>query len=232
MMNRILILLALVMLVGGGPVQGQSPDSGPELMQQAQNNLENKNYGQAKSLFLRAYDAFVSNGDYKQAIEAGTDATALYYRENLYNEAFEFCRQMTQYILTEEQKLQRQLYAQRFQVSRERMRMYIKLKNQPQAEVQLNTLQALKNQAGDGSLTNDLLSAQAELYYTFGRNQEGDAVFQKLIEQAKSKKDYNSVSERYQNLIEIASAANNTALMRKAFEGLMSWNDSVKQLTA
>lgn len=232
MMNRILILLALVMLIGGGPVQGQNSDSGPELMQQAQNNLENKNYGQAKSLFLRAYDAFVSNGDYKQAIEAGTDAAALYYRENLYNEAFEFCRQMTQYILTEEQKLQRQLYAQRFQVSRERMRMYIKLKNQPQAEVQLNTLQALKNQAGDGSLTNDLLSAQAELYYTFGRNQEGDAVFQKLIEQAKSKKDYNSVSERYQNLIEIASAANNTALMRKAFEGLMSWNDSVKQLTA
>ena len=129
MKNRILFLVMFIGLTWG-QLQAQNA---PELMQQAQNSLENKNYGQAKTLFLRAYQAFANTGDFKQAIEAGVEVTALYYRENLYNEAFEFCRQMTQYLLTEEQKQQRQLYTQRFQITRERLRMYIKLKNPQQA---------------------------------------------------------------------------------------------------
>ena len=68
--------LFLVMFIGLalGQLQAQSA---PELMQQAQNSLENKNYGQAKTLFLRAYQAFASTGDFKQAIEAGVEVTSL-----------------------------------------------------------------------------------------------------------------------------------------------------------
>ena len=57
-----------------------------------------------------------------------------------------FCRQMNQFILTEEQKLQKSLYEQRFQVTKERLEMYIKLKNAAQAQVQLNTLDNLASQ--------------------------------------------------------------------------------------
>lgn len=229
MMKRFFLFLMLVGLAQGQFLWGQTA---PELMQDAQNNLESKNYVRARALFLLAYQGFANQGDYKQAIEAGTEVTSLYYRENLYDLAFEFCRRMTEYVNAEEQKQQRQLYAQRFQITRERLRMYIKLRNQVQAEGQLNTLEALKNQAGDGSLSNDWLTAQAELYYTFGRNQEGDAAFQKLIEVAKSQKNYTAVNERYDALIEVARNGNNTALMEQACKGLMNWNDSVKQLTA
>ena len=223
--------LFLWMLLGliEGQLWGQTA---PELLQQAQNSLENKNYGQAKTLFLNAYQAFADAGDVKQAIEAGTEVTTLYYRENLYNDAFEFCRQMTQYLITEEQKQQRQFYTQRVQITRERLRMYIKLRNPQQAEGQLNALEAIKNQTGDGSLTYDWLTAQAEFYYTFGQKREGDAAFQKLIEAAKSQKNYAAVNERYENLIDVARFGNNTALMEQACKGLMNWNDSVKQLTA
>lgn len=226
-----LIFLFLWMLLGliEGQLWGQTA---PELLQQAQNSLENKNYGQAKTLFLNAHQAFADAGDVKQAIEAGTEVTTLYYRENLYNDAFEFCRQMTQYLITEEQKQQRQFYTQRFQITRERLRMYIKLRNPQQAEGQLNALEAIKNQTGDGSLTYDWLTAQAEFYYTFGQKREGDAAFQKLIEAAKSQKNYAAVNERYENLIDVARFGNNTALMEQACKGLMNWNDSVKQLTA
>lgn len=224
--------LFLVVFMGLMQVQLLWGQTAPELMQDAQNNLESKNYVRARALFLLAYQGFANRGDYKQAVEAGSAVTSLYYRENLYDLAFEFCRRMSEYVGAEEQKQQRQLYAQRFQISRERLRMYIKLRNQPQAEGQLNILEALKNQAGDGSLTNDWLTAQAELYYTFGRNQEGDAAFQKLIEAAKSQKNYAAVNERYDDLIEVARFGNNTALMEQACKGLMNWNDSVKQLTA
>ena len=66
--------------------------------------------------------------------------------------------------------------------------MYIKLKNAAQAQVQLNTLDNLASQAGDEKLSNNLLYTQAGYYYTFGQNEQGDAAFQKLINQYKEKK--------------------------------------------
>lgn len=80
---------------------------------------------------------------------------------------------MNQFILTEEQKLQKSLYEQRFQVTKERLEMYIKLKNAAQAQVQLNTLDNLASQAGDEKLSNNLLYTQAGYYYTFGQNEQG-----------------------------------------------------------
>lgn len=148
-----------------------------------------KDYTKARYLFLQAYKNLAEKGDYKQAIDAGTQAAYLYYRENYYQEAFDLCRQMNQFILTEEQKLQKSLYEQRFQVTKERLEMYIKLKNAAQAQVQLNTLDNLASQAGDEKLSNNLLYTQAGYYYTFGQNEQGDAAFQKLINQYKEKKN-------------------------------------------
>lgn len=128
------------------------------------------------------------------------DVPYLYYRENYYQEAFDLCRQMNQFILTEEQKLQKSLYEQRFQVTKERLEMYIKLKNAAQAQVQLNTLDNLASQAGDEKLSNNLLYTQAGYYYTFGQNEQGDAAFQKLINQYKEKKEYEKVNDCYRRI--------------------------------
>ena len=114
---------------------------------------------------------------------------------------------MNQFILTEELKLQKSLYEQRFQVTKERLEMYIKLKNAAQAQVQLNTLDNLASQAGDEKLSNNLLYTQAGYYYTFGQNEQGDAAFQKLINQYKEKKEYDKVNDCYRNLISIARKA-------------------------
>ena len=102
-----------------------------------------KRLHQSSLSFFTTYKSLSQKGDYKQAIDAGTQAAYLYYRENYYQEAFDLCRQMNQFILTEEQKLQKSLYEQRFQVTKERLEMYIKLKNAAQAQVQLNTLDNL-----------------------------------------------------------------------------------------
>lgn len=90
-------------------------------MKQAQSSLEQKDFTKARYLFLQAYKAFSNEGDYTQAIDCGTKATYLYYRENYYQEAFELCRQMTQFLLTEEQKAQKTFYDQRFQLTKERL---------------------------------------------------------------------------------------------------------------
>ena len=93
MVKRFFLLLLFVGLTQGQLLWGQTA---PELMQDAQNNLESKNYVRARALFLLAYQGFANQGDYKQAIEAGAEVTSLYYRENIYDLAFEFCRRMTE----------------------------------------------------------------------------------------------------------------------------------------
>lgn len=222
-------LLALVLCLC--PVmQAQNTTNG--FMSQAQSSLEKKDYTKARYLFLQAYKSLSAKGDYKQAIDAGTQATYLYYRENYYQEAFDLCRQMSQLILDEEQKLQKSLYEQRFQVTKERLQMYIKLKNTAQAQTQLNTLGNLASQAANENLSNDLLYTQAGYYYTFGQNEQGDAAFMKLINQYKEKKEYDKVSDCYRHLIATARKANNAPLMERTYENFIVWTDSVKALTA
>ena len=80
---------------------------------------------------------------------------------------------MNQFILTEEQKLQKSLYEQRFQVTKERLEMYIKLKNAAQAQVQLNTLDNLASQAGDEKLSNNLLYTKQVIIIRSGKTSRG-----------------------------------------------------------
>lgn len=72
----------------------QAQSRANELMKQAQSSLETKDYTKARYLFIQAYKAFANKGEYAQAIECGTKASSLYYRENYYKEAFDLCRQM------------------------------------------------------------------------------------------------------------------------------------------
>lgn len=210
------------------PAQNRAND----LMKQAQNSLEEKEYTKARYLYIQAYKAFANSNDYKQAIDCGTKGAFLYYRENYYQEAFDLCRQMTQYLLEEEQKLQKPLYEQRFQITKERLQMYIRLKNAAQAQLQLTTLENLAHESQSTALHDELLYTQASYYYTFGQNEQGDTYFRQLIDQYKEKKEYNKISDCYKNLIAIARKNNNAALMERTYENYMVWTDSVKALTA
>lgn len=222
------IIALIICFCSVAPAQNRAND----LMQQAQTSLEQKEYVKARYLFIQAYKGFSETGNYAEAVECGTKAAALYYRENYYQEAFDLCRQMTQLLTTEEQKAQKTFYDQRFQIAKERLQMYIQLKNAAQAQIQLNSLNDLAKQAGSDKLTEDQLYTQTSYYYTFGQNEQGDASFQKLVNQYKEKKEYDKASECYRNLIAIARKANNAALVERTFEKYIVWTDSVKALTA
>ena len=63
--------------------------------------------------------------------------------------------------------------------------MYINIKNPARAKEQLKKLEETAQAAKSDSLNNDFLYTQANYYYTFGMNSQGDAAFKKLIEQYK-----------------------------------------------
>lgn len=212
------------------PLQAQN--KADNIKQQAQSSFEKKDYTKARYLYLQAYKDYANEGKITQAVECGTQAATLYYRENYYQEAFDLCRQMNQIVANQEQAEQKKLYDLRFLITKERLHMYVKLRNAAQAQLQLNTLDNLASESGNAKLSEDLLYTKADYYYTFGQNEQGDAAFNKLISQYKEKKEYSKVNECYKNLIAIARRANNASLMEQTYEKYMIWTDSVKALTA
>lgn len=203
-----------------------------ELMKQAQESLAKKEYIKARYLFLQAYNSFASQEEYTQAVECSVNASALYHRENYYKEAFELLRGAEQLVGTGEQKLKKKLPDLRFRINKERLQMYINTKNPARAKEQLNKLEETAKVAGNDSLSNDFLYTQADYYYTFGMNSQGDTAFKKLIEQYKQQKNYAKVDECYKTLISIARKANNTGLVARTYDKYIIWTDSVKALTA
>ena len=227
------IVIIAIMLCFNVLSQAQTtPNRGQELKEQAQNSLSQKDYIKARYLFKKAYEAFAAREDYPQAIECGIKANGLYIRENFYKEGFELCRSMDQLVWAGEQKTKKTLYDLRFLITKERLQMYIALKNPAQAKLQLDKLEETAKLAKNDSINEDLLYTKTNYYYTFGLNTQGDACFRKLILQYKEKKNYEKVDECYKNLISIARKANNAALMGRTYENYIVWTDSVKALTA
>lgn len=203
-----------------------------ELKEQAQSSLSQKDYIKARYLFKKAYEAFAAREEYSQAVECGIKANGLYVRENYYKEGFELCRSMEQLVWAGEQKTKKPLYDLRFLITKERLQMYIALKNAAQAKLQLDKLEETARQAKDETLNEDLLYTKANYYYTFGMSTKGDECFRELISQYKEKKNYEKVDECYKNLISMARKANNAALVARTYENYIVWTDSVKALTA
>ncbi len=149
-----------------------------ELMKQAQENLTKKEYIKARYLFLQAYNAFATQDKYAQAVECGVNASALYHRENYYKEAFELLRGAEQVVATGEQKTGKAMPNLRFRINKERLQMYINLKNPARAKEQLTKLEETAKASHNDSLSNDLLYTQANYYYTFGKYDESLATIQ------------------------------------------------------
>ncbi len=213
-------------------LQAHAQNRADELMKQAQENLAKKEYIKARYMFLQAYNAFSSQEKYDKAVECGVSAGALYHRENYYKEAFELLRGAEQVVAAGEQKTGQALPHLRFLITKERLQMYINLKNSARAKDQLNLLEETAKSARNDSLHNDLLYTQANYYYTFGMNAQGDAATNRLIGQYKEQKNYAKVDECYRTLIGIARKANNAGLVARTYDKYMLWTDSVRALTA
>ncbi|WP_308756144.1 ATP-binding protein [uncultured Bacteroides sp.] len=229
-MKRIITILSLALFCLC--TQTYAQNRADELMKQAQESLAKKEYIKARYLFLQAYNSFASQEKYAPAVECGVNASALYHRENYYKEAFELLRSAEQLVGSGEQKLKKSLPDLRFRINKERLQMYIDIKNPTRAKEQLNKLAETAKAAGNDSLSNDFLYTQANYYYTFGMNTQGDSAFRKLIERYKQQKNYAKVDECYKKLIDIARKANNATLVARTYDKYIVWADSVKALAA
>ena len=207
-------------------------ERGNDFEKQARASLSQKDYIRARYLFLQAYNAFAANEQYAQATECGVQAAALYHRENYYSEAFDLLYSVERTIIGGEQKTGKEMPALRYPVTRERLRMYIKLRKTASAKEQLSKLEGWAKAAKVDSLSTNLLYTQANYYYTFGMNAQGDQAFKHLVEQYAQQADYDKAEACYQELIGMSRRSGNTSMMARAYSNYMAWHDSIANIKA
>ena len=200
------------------------------LHQRAETEDANNNIAAARSLYIRAFDDYATRGQIEPGVECGAKATALYYKENYFKEGFELLRRVDQAITAEEQKGGSLKPALHYQVTKERLQMYMKMRNSARALEQINTMDSQAKAANDENLKNDLLYNKAIYYYSFGQVSQGDAVFNEMADKLTAQKEYDKIDEVYQTLIANGRKSNNANLVAQTYSNYIIWKDSANAM--
>ncbi|MBR4921300.1 MAG: sensor histidine kinase [Prevotella sp.] len=201
-----------------------------DLHQKAEAVNPSQDIAKARSLYIHAFNDYVNKGQTKLAVECGVKAAALYHKESFFKESFELLRRVDQTINTSGDKSPSAQAALHYQVTKERLQMYMKFRKIESAKEQLNTMENQANVSNDESLKNDLLYNKAIFYYTFGQTAQGNAVFQEMAKKLTASKEYDKVDEVYQTLISNGRKSNNASLVAQSYSNYIAWKDSTNAL--
>lgn len=197
-----------------------------ELHQRAEAEYASHHIASARSLYIRAFEGYVAKGQMEDGVTCGVKATALYYQENFWKEAFDLLRRVDQSIAAA-QGLTSSKAALRYKTSKERMQMYMKMRKSDRVKDQLAVMEANVIQANNESLKNDLLYHKAIYYYTFGQTVQGNAVFKEMAAKLTAEGDYDKVDKVYKTLLANGRQSNNAGMLNQAYSSYMVWKDSV-----
>ncbi len=181
----------------------------------------------ARYTYIRAYEDYVAKGKLQQGIECGTKAAALYSKDGLHKEAFEFLRNLDQTINA---KNPNNAAALHYLVTKERLAMYMKFRKPDSAKEQLSQMETQVNQVSDEKLKNDFLYQKAIYFYSFGLNAQGDAVFKEMASKLTASKEYDKVDAVYKQLIANGRRSNNASMVAQSYNNYLAWKDSVNAL--
>ena len=228
-MKRLLLFLVFGLLLGCGFAHAEeAPKS--ELHQRAEAADKDGSIATARYLYIHAFNDYYNKGKTQVAVECAIKAVGLYYKENYYKEAFDLLVHADQAIVDSKDESASTKAAQHYLVSKERLKIYMKLRKSDSAKAQLNTMESQANASGDESLKNDLLYNKAIYYYTFGMNTQGDAVFKEMASKLTASKEYDKVDEAYQTLIANGRKSGSANLVAQSYRSYIAWKDSANAL--
>ncbi len=226
-MKKLISLLILSILLSFNNA-AIAQTGGDRYVKQAQQHLDNKEYTQARYYFLQAFNQFAAAGQHEKAVDAGVNVASLYHRENYYKEAFEVLGRIDR-MLTDSQDSTSAKSTLMYYPAKERLAMFIKLKNVSKATENLNRMKSIAKTAGN-KFDNDLLYNEANFYYTFGNSAAGDAAINKLIAHYMEEKDYQKADDCFKQLISAATRSKNAQLVNRSYARYNQWTDSIRKV--
>lgn len=202
-----------------------------ELQQRAEAADKEGTVATARYMYIRAFEDYVGKGQMKQAVDCGLKATGLYYKKDSYwKEAFDLLRRIDDNINASQQVSTSDKAALHYEVTKERLQMYMKMRKSTSALDQLSIMESQVSTSGDENLKNDLLYNKAIYYYTFGLNAQGDAVFKEMAGKLTASKEYDKVDQAYQTLIANGRRSNSANLVAQSYKSYVAWKDSVNAI--
>ena len=220
-MSKKILFFLMTLFLGCATINAEEVQKS-ELQKRAEAVDVNKNIAAARSTYIRAFEDYAAKGHIRQAAECGAKATALYYKENMYQEAFDLLRRIDQTTNADSKSSSAEKAAAHYMTSRERMQMYMKMRRGANTLEHLKAMENHANVSGDEQVQNDLLYNKAIYYYTFGQNAEGNAVFKEMADKLTKQKEYDKVDEVYQTLIANGRKSNSASLVAQSYMGYMA----------
>ena len=200
-----------------------------KLQKDAEAAYEKKSYITARYFYIRAYEDYFNNGLLKQGVECVSKGNDLYLREGLYQEGFDLLSRVDQAIESKTISPSEKA-ALHYEVSKERMKMYINMRRAESARDHLNAMENHAKVSGDDNVMNDLLYNKAIYYYTFGQSAKGNEVFKEMADKLTASKEYDKVDQVYKTLIANGRRSNNASIVAQSYNNYMLWKDSVNAI--
>ena len=172
------------------------------------------------------------NGNLKKSVEDGIKTSIQQTENREWKEAFATCRALDGMIAVEEQKTKQAAPELHYLVSKERLRMYMRLNNAEQSKLQIQRLEEWSAQAKQDALNEDLLMTKANYYQKFGMNDKSLQCYKELVQKRSAGKDEQGVDKCFQDMLTQAKDNKNASLTRALERLYTNWQDSIKSVKA
>ena len=172
------------------------------------------------------------NANLKKTVEDGIKTSIQQTENREWKEAFATCREMDALIAVEEQKTKKAAPELHFLVSKERLRMYMRLNKPEQCKEQLDKLEEYAEKAKSAEVNEDLLMTKAGYYQKYGMNDKSLQCYKALVQQRSAGKDEKGVDQCYQDMLAQAKSGKNASLTRALERLYTNWQDSIKAVRA
>ena len=176
--------------------------------------------------------AQAQNANLKKSVENGIKTSIQQTENREWKEAFATCRALDSMIAVEEQKSKKATPELHYLVSKERLRMYMRLNNAEQCKLQIEKLEDLAERAKQDEVSEDLLMTKAGYYQKFGMNDKSLQCYKQLVQKRSQGKDEQGVDKCYQDMLAQAKTGKNASLTRALERLYTNWQDSIKAVKA
>ena len=173
------------------------------------------------------------NTNLRKSVEDGIKTSIQQTEIREWKEAFATCRALVGMIAVEEQKTKKAAPELHYLVSKERLRMYMRLSNkQKECKEQLAKMEDWAEKANSNEVSEDLLMSKAGYYQKFGMNDKSLQCYKELVQRRSKGQDEQGVDKCFQDML-AQSKTNKNASLTRALERLYTnWQDSIKAVKA
>lgn len=190
-----------------------------------------------KALFILSFACHLivvqaQNASLKRSVEDGIKTSIQQTENREWKEAFATCRALDGMIALEEQKSKKSAPELHYLVSKERLRMYMRLNNAEQSKLQIEKLEGFAERTQQDEVIEDLLMTKAGYYQKFGMNDKSLQCYKQLVQKRSQGKDEHGVDKCYQDMLAQAKIGKNTSLTRALERLYTNWQDSIKTVKA